>query len=466
MTDIKQDVLVVGGGPAGATTAIRLLERGITPLILEREEFPRYHIGEAMVAEGGRMVREMGLEPKLTPKNHTIKQGVRVFGSRGNPDWWVPVMKRTEDMSLEPSYTYSVRRDEWDKILLDEALARGAELVKGRALNPIMSDDESTLIGIRASLDDGSEVDIHAEMTLDCTGQASFLANKKVTGPKYMGSYDKQIALFSRVDNYERDPGGEDRTQAPGNTHIFYQKKYHWAWAIPIDEEVTSIGIVVPASTFRESGLNQHDFICQQLRELNSGLSNRVPELNLIEPPHVINNYSFQVRKFAGPGYVCIGDAHRFVDPIFSFGLYLAMSEATWVIPQVESWLDGVGRDSDNPFHEYMVRMETATDLIEDMIDTFWENPIAFALMTHNKFYEQILDLFAGRIYEGMRFTDRSTLLDTFSRLLNRERVYDDMGEFSIPIGSRYHPERAPLWNSTLGGDIETTEKWLAESRV
>ena len=78
----------------------------------------------------------------------------------------------------------------------------------------------------------------------------------------------------------------------------------------------------------------------------------------------------------------------------------------------------------------------------------------------------EILDLFAGRIYPGMRSIDRTNLLDTFSRLLKRERTYDDMGEFSIPIGSRYHPERAPLWNSTLGGDIETTERWLAESRM
>lgn len=457
----NQDVLIIGGGPAGATSAMRLIERGVKPVIVERELFPRYHVGEAMTGEGGAIVRELGIHEKLTENDHTIKNGVNVFGSRGNPDWWVPVMQRTGDMELHEVTTFSVKRSVFDKLLLDEALSRGAELVEGRATEPLV-DDNGTVVGAKVEVD-GKEFDINAEMTLDCSGQATFLANKKATGPKYKGSYDKQIAIFSQVANYQRSDDS-DREHGSGNTHIFYKEKYHWAWAIPLDQELTSIGIVIPAKYFRDSGLDQADFIKQELRTLNKGLSERIiGEPELVETPHVVPNYSFQVRKFAGPGYFCIGDSHRFVDPIFSFGLYVAMKESGLAMDEIMGWLDGKGRDSDNPFHDYMLHTERAIDMLEDMIDTFWENPLAFAYMAHNRFREQVLDMFAGRIYDGQPVADRDEALAVFGELLGRKRVYDDSGEFSIPYGSRYHPERAPLWNSQLT-DIESTEKWLAEA--
>lgn len=461
----EQDVLIIGGGPAGATTALRLLQRGVKPVIVERENFPRYHVGEAMTGEGGAIVRDLGIHEKFGDDWHTIKYGVNVFGTRGNMDWWVPVMQRTEDKELHEVNTYSVKRAVFDQVLLKEALSRGAELLDGRATEPLV-DDKGAVKGVRIAVDaNGSgtkEIDLSAEITLDCTGQATFLANRKATGPKYKGSYDKQIAIFSQIAGYQRNDNS-DRQNGEGNTHIFYKGKYHWAWAIPLDPEITSVGIVVPARYFRDSGMTQADFIKHELKTLNKGLAGKVPDdVELVEEPHVVPNYSFQVRKFAGPGYICIGDSHRFVDPIFSFGLYVAMKEAELATNEVMGWLDGKARDSDNPFYDYMRHTERAIDMLEDMIDTFWENPLAFAYMVHGPFRQPVLDMFAGRVYDGMPVLDRDEAIEVFRSLLKRERTYDESGEYSVPIGSRFHPERAPLWNSNLT-DIPTTEKWLAD---
>ena len=133
--------------------------------------------------------------------------------------------------------------------------------------------------------------------------------------------------MFSQVAGYIAI-GDDAPGPSPGTRTSIYKNKYHWAWAIPIDDDVTSVGIVIPAQYFRDTKESKPDFIRRELRELNGGLAERIPEIELIETPHVIPNYSFQVRKFAGPGYMCIGDSHRFVDPIFSFGLYIAIKEA------------------------------------------------------------------------------------------------------------------------------------------
>ena len=457
----KTEVLVIGGGPAGATAAIRLLAKGIRAVVVEREPFPRYHIGESMTGECGAILRELGFGERMAAAGHPIKHGVCVFGARGKRDWWIPVMQRTADGELKEQITWQVRRSVFDSMLLEEAARRGAELIPGRALAPVIGSDGSSVRGADVRTADGSMVRIEADMTLDCSGQASMLAKQEVTGPKYLGAYDKQIAIFSQVANYVR-LNSEERADRPGNTHIFYKKKYHWAWAIPLDGEITSIGVVVPASYFRETQLSKDEFLRREMRQLNPGLSAHIPEAELVEPAHVIPNYSFQVRKFAGRGYICVGDAHRFVDPIFSFGLYIAIKEAGLAADAAAGYLQGNGRDSSQPFHDYIVHVERAIDILEDVIDMFWENPLAFAVLVHKGFRDPLIDVFAGRIFDGMPHKGRDEALAAFRRILNRDRAYGDANLVSMPVGSRYDPDRAPLWNSALDS-VETTERWMRE---
>jgi flavin-dependent dehydrogenase len=299
---------------------------------------------------------------------------------------------------------------------------------------------------------------VDSELLLDCSGQATFLANAGVTGPKYLGSHDKQIAIFSQVAGAIRDDGAT-RDAHKDNTLIFYQKKYHWAWFIPLGEEVVSVGVVVPAAYFLDKKETKQAFLLRELHELNPDLKRRLPEVTFTEDVHVIPNYSFQVRQFCGKGFICIGDAHRFVDPIFSFGLGVSMKEAQLAAPLVKAYLAGAQRDLDNPFAAYQLHCEKGIDVLEDTIDMFWEQPFAFAVFVNARYREYCTDVFAGRIYERQPSPAVTAVRKMLKREEERNRSYEAQDLYSMPIGSRFHPERSALWEPNA--PVESTEAWM-----
>jgi flavin-dependent dehydrogenase len=455
---LKTDVVIVGGGPGGSAMAMFLAREGIKPLIVEMEKFPRYHIGESLTGAGGKVLRDLGFEPEMRRRRHPTKQGVRVFGTSGRNSWWVPVTGRDENWKLYDWDTWQVRRSDFDTMMLNEAMARGATLINGRATRPIRNDDGSVR-GVKVAMADGSAMDIESEMLIDASGQATWLANLGgVTGPKYLGAYDKQIAFFSQVVDTVRDNGGTRETH-PDNALIFYQKKYHWAWFIPLDDRVVSVGVVSPSAYFLEKKESKKDFLTRELHELNPELAKRIPEIKLVEDVHVIPNYSYQVKEFMGKGFMCIGDAHRFIDPIFSFGLTVTMREAQFAAPIIRQHLEGQNRDKANPFEDFQLFCEKGIDVLEDTLDMFWEQSFAFAACVHRRYTEYMTDMFAGRIYEHQPSIPILSFRKILNRLEERERSYVERDIYSMPIGSRYHPERAPIWEA--GSPVESTEAWL-----
>jgi flavin-dependent dehydrogenase len=449
---MKTDVLIIGGGPGGSAAAMFLAKEGIKPVIIEQEEFPRFHIGESMTGEAGAALRRLGLEKEMAARNYPVKHGVRVFGSNS---WFIPVARRDENWKLHLASTWQVRRSDFDAMMLDEAQKRGAKLIRGTAKKVLRTDDGGVR-GVIIERPDGSSEEIEAEVVLDCSGMATFLANQKVTGPKYLGSYDKQIAFFTHVKGAVRDSGtgGE---MSRNNTLIFYQKKYHWAWFIPVDDEVVSLGLVLPTAEFLKHKQSPEEFFRGYLPKVNSEIAWRAENIEYVEKVHVIPNYSYQVRSFCGKGFICIGDAHRFIDPIFSFGLSATIREAEFAVPHIITYLNGERRNDANPFDAHQRFCEKGSDNLEDMVDLFWEQPFAFATFVHHRYAQELTDAFAGRVYETEHQPSNAIL--QFRKLLKRERDYAHEDDYSIPIGSRYHPERAALWapNSPVG----STEDWL-----
>lgn len=453
----KHDVVIIGGGPGGSAAAMFLRREGIQPLIIEQETYPRFHIGESLTGDGGKVLRDLGLDGEMYKRKHPTKQGVEVYGNSTKGSWFVPVTGRDENWNLFEWDTWQVRRSEFDKMMLDEAVARGATLLPGRATKPLRNDDGSVR-GVEVRMADGGVQEIESEMLLDCSGQATFLANNKVTGPKYLGSYDKQIAIFSQVSGAIRENGGTRETH-PDNTVILYKKKYHWAWFIPLDQDVVSVGVVIPRAYFLEKKESKRDFLIRELHELHPELKRCIPEIKLVEDVHVIPNYSYQVKEFCGKGFICIGDAHRFIDPIFSFGVTVTMREAQFAAPLVKAYLEGANRDKANPFVDHQLFCEKGADVLEDMIDFFWEQPLKFAFMVHLRYRDLITDMFAGRIYERQPSTGVIEIRKLLKRQEERERSYEKRDLYTTPIGSRFHPERAPIWE--VNSPIDSTEEWM-----
>jgi 1H-pyrrole-2-carbonyl-[peptidyl-carrier protein] brominase len=392
-----------------------------------------------MSGECGAMIRLLGLEQEMLARRFPVKRGLTVYGTSGRNAWFVPVMGRDKNWQLFPQSTWQVRRKDFDKLMLDAAVESGAKLIAGEAVRPI-TDESGAVRGVNVWTRDGEMIEIASELLFDCSGQATFLANAGVTGPKYRGNYDKQIAIFSQVAGAIRYQDGPNRD----DTLIYYQKKHHWAWFIPLDDELVSVGVVIPGAYFKSKRENKADFLRRELHELNPELKRRVPEVKLAEETRSIPNYSYQVRRFCGKGFICVGDAHRFIDPIFSFGLYVSVKEAQDAAAAARTYLDGSGRDAKNPFAEHQLFVEKGIDILEDLMDTFWEFPLAFAQILHRRHHEEALDIFAGRLYERQP----STCLLEMRKLLKRERRYGESDDYSVPIGSRYHPERASLWEN------------------
>jgi flavin-dependent dehydrogenase len=285
----SQDVVIIGGGPAGAVTALHLLKSGIQPVIVERERFPRYHIGESLTGEVGARLRELGLEEKLESANYPIKHGVTVYGPNGKSTFWVPVMRRDENGQLQKATTWQVRRNEFDQMLLDEAIQRGAILWNGRAESPLLQDGK--VVGVRIRHEGGRVDDVETKVVVDASGQSTFLASRGApTGEKHRGRYDKQMAVFTQVRGTIRDPG-----DGSGNTMIFYREKGHWAWFIPLDDDLVSVGIVCSGQYFADQQIDKTDFLKQELRTLNPELSRRLPNLDFAEDVRSASNYSYHV---------------------------------------------------------------------------------------------------------------------------------------------------------------------------
>ena len=392
----KHPVIILGGGPGGAATAMYLLRQGIIPVIVERDDHPRYHVGESLTGASRLALKELGLQPAIKAQQYPVKHGAVFYGPDGKNEFWVGLVRRNEKGEQVPNYTWNVMRSSFDKILFNAAIERGAIWIKATATAPIV--EKGAVVGLTIRTPEGATEKLYSEVLIDASGCATFLANHRVTGTKMPGFSDKQIALFTQFGNAIRDDGPGLHQQS-GNTLLYYQNKFYWAWFIPVSDELTSVGVVFRTDYFKKTGMSKEQMMLHECRHMTPVLSERLPDLTPQEPIHAIPNFSYRVHNYTGKGFLCIGDAHRFIDPIFAYGVYFGIQEGEFAAQAIADHLSGAVKTNGNPFADFERLCDEGNEVVEDVIGVLWEYPLAFQRIVTWRDKVDSLDLLAGEIY-------------------------------------------------------------------
>jgi flavin-dependent dehydrogenase len=309
------DVVVIGGGPAGATAATLLAERGHKVVLLEKDSHPRFHIGESLLPANMPLFEKLGVADQV----HAI--GMEKWGATFVSPWHDRTSGFRFADATDPSMpkAYQVRRSEFDEILFRRAAAAGAESHENTRVREFDLGDAHTPPTVHAERSDGTRVEWRAKFVIDATGRDTLVANR--LGIKRRNRAHNSSALFGHFRNARRDAGDLE-----GNIIIFWFD-HGWFWFIPLKDGATSIGAVVWPYYMKNRDKPLREFFLETIDRCPL-LKERLLEAELTGEPQATGNYSYECDRCQGDNYVMLGDAYVFIDPVFSSGVMLAMNSA------------------------------------------------------------------------------------------------------------------------------------------
>ena len=313
MTDY--DVVVIGGGPAGSTTSTLLAQRGIRVGLFEREKFPRFHIGESLIPETYWVLKRLNMLPKMQRSHFVKKYSVQFVNASGKLSapfyFW-------DNKPHECSQTWQVVRSEFDKMMLDNAREHGVDAHEGvHVLDVLFDGDRAT--GIRVKDADGTRRDIHAKVVVDASGQAALLQNRfklRLWDPVL-----NKGAIWTYWEGAYRDTGRDE-----GATMVLQTSdRQGWFWYIPLHDNIVSLGVVAPFDYLFKNRSGGHERTYEEEVARCPAVKQRVAGAKRVTGHFVTRDYSYRSKRVAGDGWVLVGDAFGFLDPLYSSGVLLAL---------------------------------------------------------------------------------------------------------------------------------------------
>ena len=395
----QYDCLVIGAGPAGCTAAALVSEAGFTTALVEREKLPRFHVGESLMPETYWTLERLGVLDRMKTCGFTEKHSVQFVTNKGHES--DPFYFQDHD-DRDCSKTWQVERAEFDKMLFDNAADKGADCFdETRVLDVTFEGDRAN--GVKLQLADGQRCEVSTRVIIDATGQQALIANKlglRETIPEL-----KKAAIWSYFKDAERLPGRDG-----GATVILHTKtKEAWFWYIPLKDNITSVGLVGDIDFVLKSRPSPGDAFCEELGNCEA-LARRLKPAEMVGDFRVAKEFSYTTQKHAGDGWVLVGDAFGFIDPIYSSGVFFALKTGELAADAVVEGLQANDLSATR-LSSWADDFKTGARWIRELVDVYYDNDFSFGdfLRNHPEHRSNLTDLLIGRVFHegaGEMFKD------------------------------------------------------------
>ena len=310
------DVVVIGGGPAGSTVSTLMAQRGVKVGLFERERFPRFHIGESLIPETYWVLKRLNMLPKMQRSHFVKKYSVQFVNARAQESapfyFW-------DNKPHECSQTWQVVRSEFDQMMLENAREHGVDAHEGVHVLEVLFEGDRRAVGVLVKEADGTRREIRATVVVDASGQAALLQNRfklRLWDPVL-----NKGAIWTYWEGAYRDAGRDE-----GATMVLQTADRHgWFWYIPLHDNIVSLGVVAPFDYLFKNRRGSHADTYQEEVDAAPAVKQRVANATRVAGHFVTRDYSYRSKQVAGHGWVLVGDAFGFLDPLYSSGVLLAL---------------------------------------------------------------------------------------------------------------------------------------------
>ena len=316
-TASSYDLIVIGAGPGGSAAAAIAARGGLRTLLLERDAAPVFKIGESLMPDTHGVFEKMGALEAMQKSDFVEKHSVQFFTRTGKAS--MPFYFEKERPGDDSARTWQVRRSEFDQLLIDIAAGQGVEVHRGVNVRDVLFED-GRAVGVRAAAaGNGGSVAPAARVVIDATGQSALLARRLELGRVDYGL--RHASIYTHFRGAVRDEGKDE-----GATLILHTKSGDcWFWYIPLAGDVVSVGVVGPMDTLiRDREGRPHEIFFDEVRNC-AEIERRIAPACQCRPVSVMKDFSYRNEKMAGEGWIAIGDAFSFIDPVYSSGVFLAL---------------------------------------------------------------------------------------------------------------------------------------------
>lgn len=421
MAPTKTEVLVIGGGPAGSTFGTFMRMRGHQVTVLEKDRHPRFHIGESLLPMNLPIMERMGVLDKVRAIG-VPKLGADFSPAGAGEDYIT--FRFAEALGDSPDHAFEVRRSEFDQTLFEHCKAVGVDAREGFCVTSVTANEDGSH-RVVARDNDGNDHAWEARFLVDASGRDTFMSAKN--GWKKRNPRHASAAVFGHFKGVQRRPGADQ-----GNISIYWFD-HGWIWMIPLQNDVMSIGAVCRPDFLKTRQGSLDEFLLQTLNGA-AKVKARLVGAEAIVPAQATGNYSYLSDRMYGPGYVLVGDAFAFIDPVFSSGVYLAMNGAERAVQVAEAWLSGNRRAFARAAKKYEADVARGLGAFSWFIYRF-TTPVMRTLMSNPRNVFQIvqgvISMLAGDVFSNRKVRSRLWMfrfLYAISRMTNKRQKSGPQG--------------------------------------